>query len=37
MWKYILAAILVTVAWGLCLYLGVHWAVPLGSLSIRVV
>lgn len=30
MWKYILAAILVTVAWGLCLYLGVHWAVPLG-------
>ncbi|MBN8614233.1 MAG: type VI secretion system membrane subunit TssM, partial [Deltaproteobacteria bacterium] len=29
MWKYILAAIIVATAWGLCLYLGVHWAVPL--------
>jgi type VI secretion system protein ImpL len=30
MWKYILAAVVVALAWGLCLYLGVHWAVPLG-------
>jgi type VI secretion system protein ImpL len=30
MWKYILAAVVIALVWGLGLYFGIHWAIPLG-------
>lgn len=36
MWKYIVAVVVIALAWGLGLYFGVHWAFPLG-LTILVV